>query len=164
MNAPHRVLGADGDLTVAVAELRRAGWRPRPGFALPDQPWDVSAERVALVGDLTCEEDARAAARAAMRGAALVVRLDHTAAWVGRFLAELRRLGANPEFTVSLLSTQHRALLDLLAEGASIARAAGQLYISLRTANRRVAEARAVLGTRSTREAVLVYLSLTGGR
>lgn len=62
----------------------------------------------------------------------------------------------------SPLTAEQRDLLDLLADGHSIARAARMRYLSLRTANRRVAEARVVLGVATTREAVLAYLRLRG--
>ena len=60
------------------------------------------------------------------------------------------------------LTPEQRQILDLLADGASIAQAARQLYLSLRTANRRVAAARDALGVASTREAVLAYARLRG--
>jgi hypothetical protein len=42
--------------------------------------------------------------------------------------------------------------------GDTIAAAAAAEFLSLRTANRRIAEARALFGVRTTREAVLAYL------
>jgi DNA-binding NarL/FixJ family response regulator len=57
----------------------------------------------------------------------------------------------------SLLPEQ-RALLGRLANGETIATAAAAEYLSLRTANRRIAQARTSLGVRTTREAVLVFL------
>ncbi len=95
---------------------------------------------------------------------------------VGRaLLDDLRRLGpvardaeldaptqqpvteAVPAGGPSLLPEQ-RALLDRLANGETIAAAAAAEYLSLRTANRRIAQARDALGVRTTREAVLTYL------
>lgn len=58
----------------------------------------------------------------------------------------------------SRLLPQQRALLDRLANGETIAAAAAAEYLSLRTANRRIAQAREVLGARTTREAVLLYV------
>jgi hypothetical protein len=58
------------------------------------------------------------------------------------------------------LVAEQRALLDRLAAGETIAAAAAAEFLSLRTANRRIAEARQVLGVRTTREAVLAYLRL----
>jgi DNA-binding NarL/FixJ family response regulator len=56
------------------------------------------------------------------------------------------------------LLPQQRALLDRLANGETIAAAAAAEFLSLRTANRRIAQAREVLGARTTREAVLLYV------
>ena len=57
----------------------------------------------------------------------------------------------------SKLIPEQRALLDRLADGATIAAAAEAEFVSLRTANRRIAKARALFGVRTTREAVLAY-------
>lgn len=56
------------------------------------------------------------------------------------------------------LLPQQRALLDRLANGETIASAAAAEFLSLRTANRRMAQARQLLGVRTTREAVLIYV------
>jgi DNA-binding NarL/FixJ family response regulator len=56
------------------------------------------------------------------------------------------------------LLPQQRALLDRLANGETIAAAAAAEFLSLRTANRRIAQARQLLGARTTREAVLLYV------
>ncbi|MBT8228494.1 MAG: LuxR family transcriptional regulator, partial [Dactylosporangium sp.] len=58
------------------------------------------------------------------------------------------------------LAAEQRALLERLAAGETIAAASAAEYLSLRTANRRIAEARRQLGVRTTREAVLEYLRL----
>jgi DNA-binding NarL/FixJ family response regulator len=70
--------------------------------------------------------------------------------------------GAAAGAAVGTLTTEQCDLLDLLAAGHSIAEAARMRYLSLRTANRRVADARATLGVPTTREAVLAYLRLRG--
>lgn len=56
------------------------------------------------------------------------------------------------------LSPDHVALLERLADGQTIAAAAAAEWMSLRTANRRVAELRALLGVSSNRELVAAYL------
>ena len=147
--------------------------------------------RVVLAGDLAGEADARAALLAAVRGAGLAVRLDRGQPWASAFLADLARLDAAPDphstadhphpaapagladparptgtrapAPVGPLTPEQRQLLDLLAAGASIAQAARALFLSLRTANRRVATARDALGVTSTREAVLAYVRLRDG-
>jgi DNA-binding NarL/FixJ family response regulator len=62
------------------------------------------------------------------------------------------------------LLPQQRALLERLANGETIAAAAAAEYLSLRTANRRIAHARQLLGVRTTREAVVVYVRQRGQR
>jgi hypothetical protein len=57
------------------------------------------------------------------------------------------------------LSPVQRALLDRLADGATIAAAAAAEYLSLRTANRRIADLRQELGLATTRELVAAYRS-----
>jgi DNA-binding NarL/FixJ family response regulator len=157
---PRIVLPADGDLVAAAQELGRRGWRVHRGFALPAEPWDVRALRVVVVGPVPDQAAAQAALLCALRGAGLVVALRRDAAWAPPFLADLARLGPDEPYRPEPdagLSDEQRALLDLLAEGHSIAQAARRIFLSLRTANRRVAEARAVLGVATTREAVLAY-------
>jgi DNA-binding CsgD family transcriptional regulator len=53
------------------------------------------------------------------------------------------------------LDEDQRQLLQLLCEGLSLAEAAERLHLSQRTAERRLAEARAALGAATTAEAVL---------
>jgi DNA-binding NarL/FixJ family response regulator len=63
---------------------------------------------------------------------------------------------------IAHLLPEQRALLDRLANGETIAAAAAAEYLSLRTANRRIAQARQALGVATTREAVLTYLRQRG--
>lgn len=62
------------------------------------------------------------------------------------------------DVVIAHLLPEQRALLDRLANGETIAAAAAAEYLSLRTANRRIAQARQALGVQTTREAVLRYL------
>ena len=55
------------------------------------------------------------------------------------------------------LSPVEKALLDRLATGSTIATAAAAEFLSLRTANRRIAELRRRAGVPTTRELVLIY-------
>ena len=66
--------------------------------------------------------------------------------------------GEDGEVAASALLPEQRALLERLANGETIAAAAAAEFLSLRTANRRIAQAREALGVRTTREAVLAYL------
>lgn len=58
---------------------------------------------------------------------------------------------------VSRLSPIQLALLERLAAGSTIAAAATAEFLSLRTANRRIAELRHSLGVSTTRELVGLY-------
>jgi DNA-binding NarL/FixJ family response regulator len=171
---PRYVVSTTSEASSALRRLVRAGWRTREGFALPDPAWDVSESRLVLYGRVVDVDTAQLAVHAAARGAGVVAIADESSE-VGRaLLGDLRRLGpvardpdhesagqgtghAGAEAAPKLLPEQ-RALLDRLANGETIAAAAAAEYLSLRTANRRIAQARDALGVRTTREAVLTYL------
>jgi len=171
--APSYLVASGTDATIALRRLARAGWTTREGFALPDQQWDISDARLALFGRVADPDTAELALLAAARGAAIVAIAD-SASDIGRaLLADLARIGPvstdpdadlhEPAETATnspQLAPEQRALLERLASGETIAAAAAAEFLSLRTANRRIAEAREVLGVRTTREAVLAYLRL----
>jgi len=133
--------------------------------------WDVSESRLVLYGRVIDVDTAQLAVHAAARGAGVVAIADESSD-VGRaLLGDLRRLGPvvrDPEHeqisgngdSVAAANSggprllpEQRALLDRLANGETIAAAAAAEYLSLRTANRRIAQARDALGVRTTREA-----------
>lgn len=167
MPPPYLVLGAGEDLEAAAAELGRQGWRLNRGLAPPEEPWDLGPARLVAVAPLPDLPAAQAALLCAVRGAGLVVGLDPAAPWAAGFRADLRSLAPAPAAPAPVpagdLSPDQRDLLDLLAAGNSIAQAARLRFLSLRTANRRVAEARDALGVATTREAVLAYVRLRDG-
>jgi DNA-binding NarL/FixJ family response regulator len=171
---PRYVVSTTSEASSALRRLVRAGWRTREGFALPDPAWDVSEARLVLYGRVFDVDTAQLAVHAAARGAGVVAIADE-ASDVGRaLLGDLRRLGPvardpdlEPAASLPIEATvpagppllpEQRALLDRLANGETIAAAAAAEYLSLRTANRRIAQARDALGVRTTREAVLSYL------
>lgn len=164
MNAPLVIVEEHAKLAGVVRELKRAGFVPRTGFALPPSPWDVSPLRLLVWGLISNRDDVVAAVLAAARGAAVAAATaDRSLATVLR--ADLGRIGtvtAAPATALSgddlPLDAQQRALLDRLAAGESISAAAQAEFISLRTANRRLAQARGELGVSSTREAVIKYV------
>lgn len=167
--APRYVVVSGTDATTVLRRLARAGWNTREGFALTDAGWDVTDARLVLFGRIIDTDTAELALLAAARGAGIVAITD-PAADIGRaFVADLGRIGAvsvdpdaeDPEpDTGPQLTPSQRSLLQRLANGETIAAAASSEFLSLRTANRRIAEAREALGVRSTREAVLAYLRL----
>ncbi|OLB74186.1 MAG: LuxR family transcriptional regulator [Actinobacteria bacterium 13_2_20CM_2_71_6] len=170
---PRYVVANATEATVALRRLARAGWKTREGFALTDPAWDVGEQRLVLYGRVTDLDTAELAVHAAARGAGLVAIAD-PGTDIGRaLLADLGRLGPvtrDPEAEVAggddeagsgnALLPEQRALLERLANGETIAAAAAAEFLSLRTANRRIAQAREALGVRTTREAVLAYLRM----
>ena len=104
---------------------------------------------------------------AAARGAGIVAVCDAatrsaapcSTTWPGSARSpRRRRRSRTPNADRRPGAPEQRALLDRLAAGDTIAAAAAAEFLSLRTANRRIAEARALFGVRTTREAVLAYL------
>lgn len=175
-DAPRYVVGTSADATSVLRRLARAGWNTREGFALTDVAWDISDSRLVLYGRVADQDTAVRVVHAAARGAGVVAIID-TGDEVGRaLLADLARVGpvlrdaqAEPAVAagapaVTRLLPEQRALLERLAAGETIAAAAAAEFLSLRTANRRIAQARQLFGVRTTREAVLAYLRQRGPR
>jgi hypothetical protein len=164
-DAPRHVVASGADADTVLRRLARDGWAIREGFALPDPAWDVTGSRLVLHGRITDQDTLQLAVLAAARGAGIVAVCD-TDSPLGRALVDdLSRLGpvnhgpgTETGDPVADLVPEQRALLDRLAAGDTIAAAAAAEFLSLRTANRRIAEARALFGVRTTREAVLAYL------
>ena len=171
--APRYVVASGGDATTALRRLARAGWSTREGFALTEPQWDLSQAKLALFGRVNDADTAELALLAAARGAAIVAITDLDTDIGRALMADLTRIGpvstdADADLAVETeppaagpqLAAEQRALLERLANGETIAAAAAAEFLSLRTANRRIAEAREALGVRTTREAVLAYLRL----
>jgi hypothetical protein len=119
---------------------------------VPDDPW-------ALTGMLcSCEvvddADHSNALDAALRGADVVV--DVGPGRVAQFLEDIDRLGVkvwHPPAADTTLA-EWGQLLDALARGATTEEAARRCHLSLRSAHRRLAVARTVLGVSTTAAAV----------
>lgn len=148
--------------------MSSAGWQVHEGFEstgseAPTHP----LVRYGVVGD---PSTAALVVRAAAGGAAVVAVVDATAAWGQALIDDLGRLGpvlrhCDPPETSGVLGQlqpEQRALLERLAAGQTIAAAAAAEFMSLRTANRRIAAVRALLQVASTREAVTAYLRMRG--
>ena len=84
------------------------------------------------------------------------------APWILRVFYTREFLGAVSKSSPKQKSPWPRriALLAALADGQSLQQAATELYLSPRTAQRRLSSARATLGVRTTREAVLAWTRL----
>jgi len=167
------MVGSAADATAVLRRLARSGWQTREGFALTEASWDLGAAKLVVFGRVSDLETAQLAVHAAARGAGVVAIADASGDIGRALLADLSRIGpvtrdadAEPEPEaraatgdgVLPLTPEQRSLLDRLANGETIAAAAAAEFLSLRTANRRIAQAREALGVRTTREAVLAYL------
>ncbi len=172
LSVPRYVLPTAADATAVLRRLARAGWQTREGFALPEPGWDLTQARLVLFGRVSDVDTARLTVLAAARGAGVVAIVDAATDTGRALLADLTRIGPvrrgaddEPEDEPAVredgalpLTPEQRALLERLAGGETIAAAAAAEFLSLRTANRRIAQARDALGVRTTREAVLAYL------
>ncbi|MFD0559372.1 hypothetical protein FB566_0009 [Stackebrandtia endophytica] len=169
MTAPLYVVGTAGEATAVLRRLARGGWQTRQGFAITDPGWDVSAGKVVRYGRVPDVDTAALAVLAAARGAGVVCVCD-PASQAGLVLsADLGRIGPvgvdpveqapkqRPAAELPVTDEQ-AALLARLADGETIAAAAEAEFLSLRTANRRIAAARKALGVATTREAVLAFM------
>lgn len=164
-DTPRYVLTTTTHATTVLRTLQRQGWRIREGFALPETTWDQHPHHLVLYGRVNDTDTAQLALLAAIRHAGVVIITDTTTPTGRALLADLTRIGpvhttpeppTNPSTTP--LAPEQQALLRRLANGETIASAAAAEYLSLRTANRRIADARKTLGVRTTREAVLAYI------
>ena len=177
--APVVVLDATANVVEAARRLREGGHRVQDGLTLPEEPFDLAEERLLCAATIVTADDALRALVAAGRGAGLILAIGASleAADVELFIRDLEKLGpvrrepAGPggppssssgvTGRIGSLTADQRQLLGALAGGASIPVAARELFISVRTAERRVGEARKVLGVRTTAEAVAM-LAMAG--
>jgi DNA-binding CsgD family transcriptional regulator len=160
VSAPYIVVadgpGIEAVLEAIAARLARDGWRVVDGF--DGRP---ALGRVVLRGTVATQRDAAAALLAALDGFGLLVRASAEPGVRDRLEDDLARLGpveagAPAAETVRgpALHPHGRAILGLLAEGHSLGEAAHLLGLSRRTADRRLADARAALGVTRTTEAI----------
>lgn len=172
MAAPLYVVGSAAEATTVLRRLSRDGWHTRSGFAITDTGWDVSAAKVLRYGRIPDADTAALAVLAAARGAGVVCVCDPASPQGRALSADLARIGpvgvdpqqstvpkaaADPAPALPVTAEQ-AALLARLADGETIAAAAEAEFLSLRTANRRIAAARKALGVATTREAVLAFM------
>jgi DNA-binding NarL/FixJ family response regulator len=133
----------------AARELASGGARVVDGFHRP-----VAGARILCVGRVATRADAADAVLAAVGGARLVIDCVAPREVVDQLCDDLRRLG-RLEHRVgapapSPLGSEEQALLALLLGGATLGQAAQALHIARRTADRRLASARAALGVETT--------------
>jgi len=155
------VLAEDAAVVEASAALEAAGFAIVRGWRLPDEPWDLSLRRIACAGRIVDRTDLEGALVAAARGASLVVESPVAADLLAPLVEDLQRLGVVEYVSSNGLDTQQRQILALIGEGFSVGEAAATLFISRRTADRRLASARATLGVRTNTEAVVAVATAT---
>jgi DNA-binding NarL/FixJ family response regulator len=155
--SPPRIV-LEGTAGVAERDLRRlreAGYELRAGFG----HLVAAPGRVVVHGRVTGDADAEAVVLLALAGAGVVVETERGSPVVVRLVDDLRHLGPVDHRIVDAatrptLHAQGRALLRLLADGASLGEAAARVGIPRRTADRRLAAARRALGAARTTEAI----------
>jgi hypothetical protein len=147
--------GPAAALASARADARHAGYELVDSFA--------GRAGVVCCGEITGLESAEQAVLAAVAGAGLIVRVTATGDVTDQLLDDLRRLGPVDHRlggdVPGALNSDQRALLDLLSNGMTLGTAATALALSRRTADRRLADARRVLGAATTAEALVAYSS-----
>lgn len=154
---PLVVVDHDG-CAAASALLTCAGWTVVDD--VPSHPWDLAGHGLAFVSPVHDVGDAARVVEVAARGAAVVVACAVVP--LSEVLVEdLARVGAvelwdGTESLACRLSLEQVQLLAVLGDGRPLGAAAARLHLSRRTADRRIAEARRVLGVRSTAEAMLI--------
>lgn len=153
------IVAEGGDvLAEALEELRDGGWRLVGGWS------ESAAEDTVQVGVVASAEDAAAALLAVVAGSGVLVDGRAERDVLDRLCDDLRALGPLDHRLErrkkALLTREQRELLSALADGASLRDAAAALHLSRRTADRRLAAARAALGAATTAEA-LVLLART---
>lgn len=171
VSSPLFIVATAAEATAVLRRLSRDGWNTRQGFAVPEGGWDVSGDKIVCYGRVSDTDTAGLAVLAAARGAGVVCVCDPGSAQGLALSADLARIGpvgVDPvaesvtDGAVALpVTPEQAALLERLADGETIAAAAEAEFLSLRTANRRIAAARKALGVTTTREAVLAFIKRT---
>jgi hypothetical protein len=151
-------------LTSVLAMFEAGGWIISRGLQVPTTEW--SAGGLVCVGTVASPSDAALAVLAAARGAGVVLAVSARDETLERLVEDLSRIGPvdywpRESGTQGALNIEQWCLLELLAQGRTLAEAAAILHLSRRTADRKVASARLILGAKSTAEAVLVMQSTT---
>ena len=129
-------------------------------LAIAAEPALAHHRQIVVTGAASAVE----ALRVALRGELVLIHASAERGTLDRLYEDLRRLGGiavrsgpRPPSGLDRLSGDEAALLRLLASGRTLRGAAGELHIGPRTADRRLASARAKLGVATTIEAVAEF-------
>jgi hypothetical protein len=135
----------------AIADA--AGLHVRKGWSIPARPWDLAALGIVVAGPICPETDGDRLVDAVVRGAGAIVGFTVGERRSARLLDALRRVAPVLDHQgchALRLDVEQIRLLQELAAGASAREAAEAVHLSVRTAHRRLAEARAALDAPST--------------
>ena len=160
------VLGSAVSTAAARRESASRGHRLVGLREVPDEPWDLGAGQVVAGGVLRTREDVARAVHVVSRGGGLIAELELDPVSTALLVDDLRRVRPDLAFAEpsAELTETERALIGLLAEGATVTSAAKALYISRRTADRHLARLRTIAGADSNHQAVLWFTSRTARR
>ena len=146
--------------TFIVIEGDPSGRALRAAVGEFDRPWSESwagGPGLLCAGTVQTDADAHQVVLAALAGADLVVDCRASRELTDEMCDDLRRLGRVDHRVAHAipLDDGQRVLLTALAAGRSLGSAAQELHISRRTADRRVAAARAALDAATTAQAIV---------
>jgi len=92
IEAPLHVLTSVSGAAALARRLAGDGWSIHEGFVLPDEPWDVSARRIVVVGLVDDATSAADALLAAERGAGVVATVEPSSEVGDQLRADLERI------------------------------------------------------------------------
>ena len=143
---------------VPTVAARRLCPSRQPVDALPDDPYDLTDRHLVFPCVVDSEAACAAAIESVARGVAAVIRIGSlTPSMRHRLVDDLDRV-ATPSAHATAVTDDQAVLLQALASGATLAQAAASAGISVRTANRRLADARRALDASSNIEAATRFL------
>ena len=161
MTEPPVHLGSQASTRTARADAALRGYRFLDLQSVPTEPWDLGHERIVATAVLRTREDIARGLHVVSRGGGLIAELELDRTSSALLLDDLRRL--RPDLALSdplaQVTDTERALIGLLAEGATVTAAAGKLFISRRTADRLLARLRRIAGVDSNQQAILWFTS-----
>jgi DNA-binding CsgD family transcriptional regulator len=154
MTKPLLIVGGTAARAEAADDLVLRGWRLSDGWSV-EEP----AQGLVCCGPVTEAADVARVMLAVISGAGVLAQTA-TRPLAEQLGDDLRRVGPVqhrfPDLGWVVLDPEERRLLDLLDAGASLGEAARLLHIARRTADRRLAAARARLGAPSNAATMVV--------
>jgi hypothetical protein len=140
----------------AIAEA--TGLHVRRGWSLPARPWDLAERGLVVAGAVCADTVDEELLDAVVRGAGAIIGFASEGGTAARVRDALRRVAPvldHQECHLLRLDVEQIWLLQQLAVGADTRQAAEAVHLSVRTAHRRLAEARATLDAPSTMAAAV---------